>query len=80
MRLLFCILLFLFFLTLQLNGVIAWSWWIVTAPLWVPLVIDLIVLTMGLTFVCILLVLGGIIAIALEYTDRRIDLRKFYDK
>lgn len=26
--------LFLLFLTLKLCGVIAWSWWWVTAPLW----------------------------------------------
>ncbi len=26
--------LFLIFLTLKLCGVIAWSWWWVTAPLW----------------------------------------------
>lgn len=30
-------LLFLVFLTLKLTGYIAWSWWIVTAPLWGPL-------------------------------------------
>lgn len=28
--------LFLVFLTLKLTGVIAWSWWWVTAPLWGP--------------------------------------------
>ena len=28
--------LFLAFLTLKLTGVIAWSWWWVTAPLWGP--------------------------------------------
>ena len=26
--------LFLIFLTLKLTGVINWSWWLVTAPLW----------------------------------------------
>lgn len=25
------------FVTLKLTGVIAWSWWWVTAPLWLPL-------------------------------------------
>lgn len=29
-------LLFLVFLTLKLTNVINWSWWWVTAPLWVP--------------------------------------------
>lgn len=28
---------FLVFLVLKLAGVIAWSWWWVTAPLWMPL-------------------------------------------
>lgn len=32
-------LLFLLFLTLKLTGVIAWSWWWVTAPLWIPFLI-----------------------------------------
>jgi uncharacterized protein (DUF983 family) len=27
------------FITLKLTGVIAWSWWLVTAPLWGPIVI-----------------------------------------
>lgn len=30
--------LFLVFLTLKLTGYIDWSWWLVTAPLWFPLV------------------------------------------
>jgi hypothetical protein len=29
-------LLFLVFLVLRLTGVITWSWWWVTAPLWIP--------------------------------------------
>lgn len=31
--------LFLIFMTLKLCGVITWSWWIVTMPLWLPLLI-----------------------------------------
>ena len=27
---------FLIFLTLKLCGVIDWSWWWITAPLWIP--------------------------------------------
>ena len=34
-------LLFLLFLGLKLGGVIAWSWWWVTAPLWGPVVLSL---------------------------------------
>jgi hypothetical protein len=50
-------LLFLVFLVLKLTEVIAWSWWWVTAPLWIPfailaaacLVIFLIYLVFGVT-------------------------------
>ena len=29
------------FLVLKLTGVVDWSWWVVTAPLWVPALIGL---------------------------------------
>lgn len=35
---------FLIFLTLKLLGFIAWSWWWVTAPLWIPAVIILLII------------------------------------
>jgi hypothetical protein len=35
---------FIVFLVLKLTGHIAWSWWWVTAPLWIPVVIVLGVL------------------------------------
>jgi hypothetical protein len=35
-------LLFITFLVLKLCGVIAWSWWWVTAPLWIPLLVVVI--------------------------------------
>lgn len=31
--------LFVIFLVLKLTGAIAWSWWWVTSPLWLPFVI-----------------------------------------
>lgn len=31
--------LFLIFLVLKLTGYINWSWWWVTAPLWIPIAI-----------------------------------------
>jgi hypothetical protein len=31
--------LFLIFMTLKLTGDIDWSWWKVTAPLWVPVLL-----------------------------------------
>jgi hypothetical protein len=33
---------FLIFLTLKLCGVIDWSWWWVTSPLWIPFIIALL--------------------------------------
>lgn len=35
---------FIVFLVLKLCNVIDWSWWWVTAPLWIPLVLILVVL------------------------------------
>lgn len=35
------IILFLIFMTLKLCGVIAWSWWWITAPIWAPILIVL---------------------------------------
>ncbi len=40
-------LLFLVFLVLKLTGVIAWSWWWVTAPLWVPFALWLLFMGIG---------------------------------
>jgi hypothetical protein len=40
--------LFLIFMTLKLTGHITWSWWWVTAPLWIP--ISAAVLIMGVAF------------------------------
>jgi hypothetical protein len=43
MQYFFTLLLFVVFLTLKLTGVIAWSWWWVTSPLWIPIALGLIV-------------------------------------
>lgn len=37
-------LLFITFLVLKLTQVIDWSWWWVTAPLWMPLALGIVVL------------------------------------
>jgi len=42
---------FLVFLTLKLCGVIDWSWWWVTAPLWIPFALALVVL-IGAAILC----------------------------
>lgn len=36
MKIGFCTAVFLIFLTLKLTNIITWSWWWVTAPLWMP--------------------------------------------
>ena len=35
--------LFIVFLVLKLTKVVTWSWWIVTAPLWIPFGIVLVI-------------------------------------
>ena len=40
----FATVLFLIFMTLKLCHVIEWSWWWVTAPLWIPFVLALLIL------------------------------------
>jgi hypothetical protein len=44
--------LFLIFMTLKLTKHIDWSWWWVTAPLWIPAL-----LVLGITLITIVLVL-----------------------
>lgn len=39
--------LFIAFLVLKLCKVIAWSWWWVTAPLWIPAAIYIVVLVVA---------------------------------
>jgi hypothetical protein len=49
----FCNLLFLVFLVLKLTKVITWSWWWVTAPLWIPIAILVGILVIGLVLAII---------------------------
>lgn len=45
--------LFFIFLTLKLCDIISWSWWWVTAPLWIPI---------------LLVVVGFIIIVTIDYS------------
>lgn len=45
------------FIVLKLVGVIAWSWWWVLAPFWIPLAIVLAVLLVWLVIILIIAVL-----------------------
>lgn len=47
---------FLIFLTLKLTNFITWSWWWVTAPLWIPAIV-------GCLFLCFVFVLAMIAAV-----------------
>ena len=49
-------LLFLVFLVLKLTDVITWSWWWVTAPLWIP--VALVVVIFAVVFVCAIIAAG----------------------
>jgi len=43
--------LFLVFLILKLAGAIAWSWWWVFAPLWIPVAIIVLLFVLASLFV-----------------------------
>jgi hypothetical protein len=45
-----CSTLFVVFLVLKLVGVITWSWWLVTMPIWLPLLIALTILAIVFIF------------------------------
>lgn len=40
--------LFIAFLILKLCGVIDWSWWWVTAPLWIPAILVILFVSIGI--------------------------------
>lgn len=50
------------FITLKLTGVIAWSWWWVLSPLWIPMVF-------ALTVWATILVGAGVIALIAVVVD-----------
>ena len=41
----------LIFITLKLTGYIAWSWWLVLSPIWIPLCIVLAIVIIALPFI-----------------------------
>jgi hypothetical protein len=42
--------LFLIFMVLKLTGHIDWSWWWVTSPIWIPLVMAILILIIGWSY------------------------------
>ncbi len=51
--------LFIVFLVLKLTGIIDWSWWWVTSPLWIPFAAAAVILG-----------IAGVIAIIIEYFSK----------
>lgn len=45
--------LFIVFLVLKLCHVINWSWWWVTAPIWIPIAILLLIYCIGFLYILI---------------------------
>lgn len=41
----------LLFITLKLTGHIAWSWWWVLSPMWIPLTIGLLIICIAAIFI-----------------------------
>lgn len=56
--------LFIIFLVLKLIGVITWSWWWVTCPLWIGLV-----LLLGIT-ACVFLMGGTAVGLAALFSKK----------
>lgn len=44
---------FIVFLTLKLSGVITWSWWLVTLPLWWWLPTIIVIITLCVLYILI---------------------------
>lgn len=54
-----CTVVFIVFLILKLVGVITWSWWWVTAPLWIPVLLWIAVFGSILTIGIIVAAIGA---------------------
>lgn len=52
---------FIVFLVLKLCGVINWSWWWVTAPLWIPFGLTLLIVGGALFFIILAAIVTAIL-------------------
>ena len=64
-------LMFLIFLTLKLCGVIDWSWWFVTAPLWGPWVLLCLFIIASIVAVALFSGICAIIVAAMEMWESK---------
>jgi multidrug efflux pump subunit AcrB len=66
--------LFVVFLVLKLTGNIDWSWWWVTSPIWIPLVVGIaILLTLVIVFI-------GMLSIGYTIEDLKDKFKLWKDK
>jgi hypothetical protein len=65
--------LFLIFLTLKLTDNIDWSWWWVTSPLWIPILLVVAILLILLGVVVFLLLIGASLSDVKEKIKRKIE-------
>jgi hypothetical protein len=65
--------LFLIFLTLKLTGNIDWSWWWVTSPLWIPILLVVAILVILLGVIVFLLLIGLSLGDVKEKIRRKIE-------
>lgn len=54
----FCGLLTIVFIILKLCGVIDWSWWWVTSPLWIPFAVCLVIFAVAFSVLGIMAMCG----------------------
>lgn len=55
-----CDCLFLLFLGLKIKGVIDWSWWWVTAPLWGQLIVALVGIVIFIVVIIVMIVIRAV--------------------
>lgn len=66
--------LFVVFLVLKLTGNIDWSWWWVTSPIWIPLIVGIsILLTLIIIFI-------GMLSIGYTIEDLKDKFKLWKDK
>lgn len=66
-----CFLLFIVFLVLKLTGVIDWSWWWVTCPLWIGFAIFAVIIVVPLTIAGVMTLFGLAAAAVIAFIDDR---------
>lgn len=58
---------FIVFLVLKVMGIVGWSWWIVTLPLWITpaVVISFLIIAFAIVLICLLVYFLGLLIISI---------------